>query len=84
MRYMLDTDICSYVIRKHPPELLRRFNSEAQRMCISSVTLAELLFGAENNRNYTKPVTEFTARIDVLDFETIVTTPSRPYMLLPP
>jgi tRNA(fMet)-specific endonuclease VapC len=45
---MLDTNICSYVLRKHPPGMLERF-SQLQRseVWLSSIVAAELRFGAE-------------------------------------
>jgi tRNA(fMet)-specific endonuclease VapC len=47
MRFMLDTDICIYTINERPPAVLsafRRFQSAG--LGISSVTAAELFFGA--------------------------------------
>jgi tRNA(fMet)-specific endonuclease VapC len=51
MRYMLDTNICSAVIKRRDAPVLDKFDAEAGRMCISAVTLSELLFGAEKKRN---------------------------------
>jgi tRNA(fMet)-specific endonuclease VapC len=47
MRYMLDTNICSAVVKRRDEHVLRRFDAEAGRMCISTITLSEMLFGAE-------------------------------------
>jgi tRNA(fMet)-specific endonuclease VapC len=46
MRYLLDTNICIYVIKRRPPQVLARF----QRCIVgdiglSTVTLAELQYG---------------------------------------
>jgi tRNA(fMet)-specific endonuclease VapC len=46
---MLDTNICIYVIKNRPPALRERFNSLADQLCISSITLGELIYGAENS-----------------------------------
>jgi len=47
MLYMLDTDICSYLIKGCSEELLLNLNKHSNdAICISSVTYAELLFGA--------------------------------------
>ena len=68
---MLDTDICIYVIKNRPPGLRGRFNAHSQHLCISSVTLAELLYGAEKSA---KPdhnlavVESFAARLTVSPF----------------
>jgi len=66
--YMLDTNICSYVMRERPAGLRDRFNAEAERLCISAITLAELLYGAEL-KSAVRPILEqFLARIAILDF----------------
>jgi len=49
LAYMLDTSICIEVIKSHPPSLKGRFNRLADQICISSITLAELMFGAEKS-----------------------------------
>lgn len=45
-RYMLDTDIASFVIRGTNPALNRRVASKAGRLCMSAITYHELLYGA--------------------------------------
>ncbi len=45
-RYMLDTDISSFVIRGTNKALNRRVASKAGRLCMSSITYHELLYGA--------------------------------------
>lgn len=50
MRYMLDTDICSYIIRQHDPRLLATMQTRVRsgaEISISVVTYAELRLGAE-------------------------------------
>ena len=49
LKYMLDTNIVIYVIKRRPVELLDVFNRHAGQMCISSITLAELLHGVEKS-----------------------------------
>jgi tRNA(fMet)-specific endonuclease VapC len=45
-RYMLDTDICSYVMKRSHPVLLRRLQSvPVTDVCISVITKAELRYG---------------------------------------
>ena len=43
--YMLNTDTCSYVIRGTSDVLVGRVKNHRTRLCMSSITLAELLFG---------------------------------------
>ena len=58
MRYMLDTDIASYLIRGDHPEVTTKFTELFEDCVISSITAAELLYGAKkhNNRTLTQKV----------------------------
>ena len=48
MRYMLDTNICIYLIKNHPPQVLRRLEALNQGDAVMSVvTYAELRAGLE-------------------------------------
>ncbi len=48
MRYMLDTNICIYIIKNHPPHVLRRLEALKQGAAVMSVvTYAELRAGLE-------------------------------------
>jgi tRNA(fMet)-specific endonuclease VapC len=45
-KYMLDTNICIYLIKQHPPEIVAKFeNCRRGEICISAVTWAELCCG---------------------------------------
>ncbi|CAA9388228.1 MAG: VapC toxin protein [uncultured Rubrobacteraceae bacterium] len=47
---MLDTNVCIHVIRRRPPKVLRRFDKyEVGEIGVSSVTAAELRYGAEKS-----------------------------------
>ena len=46
MKYMLDTNICIYAIKKNPQVLKRIQQEQGSGLCISSITLAELEYGA--------------------------------------
>lgn len=51
MKVLLDTNICIYLIRERPPEVLRRFEDHAVGdIGLSSVTAAELYFGARKSQ----------------------------------
>jgi tRNA(fMet)-specific endonuclease VapC len=71
LKFMLDTNIVIYVIKRRPIELLGVFNHHAGQMCISSITLAELLHGVEKSsmpdRNLAR-VEDFVSRLEVLDY----------------
>lgn len=47
MRRTLDTNICSYVLRRHPVAMVERFASlEPDQLWLSAIVAAELRFGA--------------------------------------
>lgn len=49
-RFLLDTDICIYIRRKKPEELLRRFRRlRPGEAALSVITYGELLYGAEKS-----------------------------------
>jgi tRNA(fMet)-specific endonuclease VapC len=71
LRYMLDTNICIYVIKNRPTLLRDRFNDFADQLCVSVITLAELIYGAEKSARAHENlavVEQFCARLDVLPF----------------
>jgi tRNA(fMet)-specific endonuclease VapC len=71
LRYLLDTNICIYVIKERPRLMLESFNRHAGRMAISAITLSELLHGVEKSaapeRNL-DVVENFCSRIDLLSY----------------
>jgi tRNA(fMet)-specific endonuclease VapC len=71
LTYMLDTNICIYVMKNYPQDLKEKFNLLAEQLCISSITLGELHYGAEKSVRRTDNLTaieHFVARLDVLPF----------------
>jgi len=71
LKYMLDTNIVIYVIKRRPVEVLEVFNRHAGQMCISSITLAELLHGAEKSTRVEQnlhQVDDFVSRLEVLTY----------------
>ena len=50
MKYMLDTNICIYIIKRKPHAVIERFlKTEISQIGISSITLSELLFGVSKS-----------------------------------
>lgn len=47
LKFMLDTNTCIFTIKNKPEHIRERFNLNTSRMCISSITLMELIYGAE-------------------------------------
>jgi len=49
--YMLDTDICIYVIKNKPKNVLKHFQQlQIHELCISAITFAELMNGAKKSQ----------------------------------
>jgi tRNA(fMet)-specific endonuclease VapC len=71
LRFMLDTNICLYVMKNRPPTLRDRFDEMREFLCISVITLAELCYGAERSDRVTenlRSVERFAGRLAVLPF----------------
>lgn len=72
LKFMLDTNICILTIKNKPLPVREKFIQQHGSMCISTVTLMELFYGAEKSANPTRNLTEvegFAARLEVLDFD---------------
>ena len=71
-KYLLDTNIVIYALKRRPKEVLEIFNRNASRMAISSITLSELIYGAEKSPNVDKnleAIEEFVSHLDVLPYD---------------
>ena len=68
---MLDTDLSIYVINRRPLAALNSFNAHAGKICISTITLAELFHGAEKSGNPIRTrrrMDDFISRLSVLEY----------------
>lgn len=74
LKYMLDTNICIFTVKNRPAHMREVFNRHHGQMCISAVSLMELIYGAEKSaspgRNLAV-VEGFAARLDVLPYDEI-------------
>ncbi len=71
LKYMLDTNIVIYVLKRRPVELLDVFNRHTGQMCVSSITVAELLHGVEKSSmpdHNLLQVEDFISRLEVLPY----------------
>jgi len=72
LKYMLDTNICIFTIKNRPQEVRETFKRHSGQMCISAVTLMELIYGAEKSSNPERNLADveaFTARLEVLKYD---------------
>jgi len=72
LRYMLDTDICSYIMKRSSDPLLRRLQDvPVGDLCISVITKSELLYGVEmspRHRQDEEALNAFLGHVEVLEF----------------
>ena len=74
MKYMLDTNICIYAIKRKPLSVVEKLSIWQDDVCISSVTLMELYFGAARSSNPTRnrfEIEYFVANLAVLDYDAL-------------
>ncbi|MFW3615509.1 type II toxin-antitoxin system tRNA(fMet)-specific endonuclease VapC [Billgrantia antri] len=72
LKYMLDTNICIFTIKNRPALVREAFRKHHLQMCISTITLMELIYGAEKSAAPEKNlevVEGFAARLDVLNYD---------------
>ena len=72
LKYLLDTNIVIYTMKNRPQQIRRSFKAQQGRMGISSVTLGELVFGAEHSQQVERNLADIealTARLEVLPFD---------------
>jgi len=71
-RYMLDTDTCSYIMKRSNDAVLKRLQKvPVSDVCISVITKSELLFGVEvspRRQQDESALSAFLRYVDVLDF----------------
>ena len=73
MKYLLDTNICIYIINKRSVPVLDTIRSKhPDDISISSITIAELNYGAERSQNPHQnriAILEFLISFSLLDFD---------------
>jgi tRNA(fMet)-specific endonuclease VapC len=73
MRYMLDTNICSYILKSRPLSVKAHFEQVGTRdLCLSTVVLAELYYGAARHPqgpSIRKEIDEFVSRLAVIPWD---------------
>ena len=71
-RYMLDTDTCSYIMKRSNPAVLRRLQTvPVSDVCMSVITKSELLYGVAVSPRRTQDagaLAAFLPYVEVLDF----------------
>ena len=69
MKYMLDTNICIYIIKQKPQKVINRFRqAKVSEIGVSSITLSELEYGVIKSANPEQnklALTQFVAPIEI-------------------
>lgn len=77
MKFLLDTNICIYIIKQKPPEVSQKFNSyKVGDIGVSSITVAELEFGVQKSQFPTKnkqALSLFLLPLKIVDFDRAAT-----------
>jgi len=72
MQYMLDTNICIYIIKQKPIKVFQSLQSlNKDDVCISSITFAELQYGIYKSQHQARnrmALVKFLAPIEILPF----------------
>ena len=69
---MLDTNIIIYIMKNRPKQVKKQFKQHKGQICISSVTLGELVFGAEHSQQVERNLADIESmitRLEVLPFD---------------
>src|SRR5690348_17071913 len=73
MIYMLDTNVCVYIIRKKPALVLQKIATYAPGdICLSTITIAELQYGVDKSQHQAQnqqALTQFLLPFVLVDFD---------------
>ena len=73
MEYLLDTNICIYIIKNRPKSVIDKFKTiSIGKIGISSITMAELQYGIMKSSNPEKnsiALNKFITPLEILDFD---------------
>lgn len=71
MRHMLDTNIVSHLFKRHPGVVNRMSDLTPADVCISSITEAELLYGADKKQSggLKETIKKFLSTITIYDWD---------------
>lgn len=73
MRFLLDTNICIYIIKRQPPQVLEKFQTlQISDVGISSITIAELEYGIYKSQRQEQnriALSQFLITLEILPFD---------------
>ncbi|MGB5744697.1 MAG: tRNA(fMet)-specific endonuclease VapC [Sedimenticolaceae bacterium] len=77
LKFMLDTNIVIYTIKKRPAAARKAFIRHEGQMCISAVTWGELVYGAERSSQTERNLADIeslAARLEIAKFDVLAAT----------
>jgi len=73
MKYLIDTNICIYIMNKRPKEIIKKFKKfEPGEIGISTITVSELQYGISKSRHQNKNqlrLEEFLTPLEILNYD---------------
>jgi tRNA(fMet)-specific endonuclease VapC len=73
MKYLIDTNICIYVMNKRPKKIIQKFKQfEPGEIGISTITVSELQYGIAKSKHQERNqlrLREFLAPLEILDYD---------------
>jgi len=71
--YLLDTNICIYIINKRPEQVVKRIKTlKPTQIKLSSISLGELEYGVSKSKNRDQnrhALMDFVSAFDIVDFD---------------
>jgi len=73
MMYLIDTNICIYIMNEYPPEVIQKFREiGVGNICISSITVSELQYGVHKSKQIKKNrkrLDEFLSPFEIISYD---------------
>ncbi|SDU66878.1 tRNA(fMet)-specific endonuclease VapC [Desulfobacula phenolica] len=73
MKYLIDTNICIYIMNQRPPEVIQKFkDTKVGEIGISAITVSELSYGVAKSKfqqQNTKRLEEFLVPFEILPYD---------------
>ena len=75
IKYLIDTNICIYIMNKRPIEIIHKFKQfDVGEIGVSTITISELQYGvakSKNRRLNKQRVEEFLSPLEILPYDEI-------------
>lgn len=73
MKYLIDTNICIYIMNKRPIKVIQKFKQfDVDEICVSTITVSELQYGVAKSQNRganQQRVQEFLTPFEIISYD---------------